>query len=72
MNIKNTKRSADTEPVGILRLGRFNSPKTIFNLFYLSNIHYSLPDIFAPANKPVILENNTPKTVAKSILSPVV
>ncbi len=28
INIKNTKKSADTEPVGILRLGRFNSPKT--------------------------------------------
>ncbi len=72
MNIKNTNRSADTEPVGILRLGRFNSPKIIFHLFYSLINHPSLPDIFAPANKPVILEKSTPKTVAKSIVSPVV
>lgn len=26
--IKKTNRSADIDPVGILRLGRFNSPKT--------------------------------------------
>lgn len=27
IRIKNTKRRAVTDPVGILRLGRFNSPK---------------------------------------------
>jgi hypothetical protein len=29
MKIKNTKNRAETEPVGILRLGRFNSPANI-------------------------------------------
>jgi hypothetical protein len=36
IKIKNTNRRADIDPVGILRLGRFNSPKEKkrFNFIY--------------------------------------